>query len=123
MKYSILARRFTLLAYAGLILVIIGWYGVADPAPLPLVALLVPLLFPLPGLIRGKPYTYAWTSFLILIYFIHGVVEAYASPATRLWSSTEILLSVVVYTGAVLYARLRGRELKMSRSSATESRP
>lgn len=107
-----LARSITLWAWAGLVLILIGWYGFSDPAPLLLAALLIPLAFPLRGLIRGKPYTYAWTSLLILIYFIHGSVEAWANPASRGWALLEIALSVVIYTGAVVYARRRGREIR-----------
>lgn len=108
-----LASRTTLGAYVGLVLVLIGWYGITSPSPLALTALLLPLVFPLRGLIQGKPYTYAWTSFLILIYFIHGIVEAWANPATRIWALLEIAFSMGTYTGAVLYARWRGRELKI----------
>ena len=96
MDYTRLARRATLGAYFGLVVVLAGWYGITDPAPLALAALLIPLLFPLRGLVQGKPYTYAWTSFLILIYFIHGIVEAWANPASRSWALLEIVCSVGV---------------------------
>lgn len=107
-----ITRAVTLGGWLALVLVLIGWYGIRDPAPLLLIALLIPLAFPLRGLLLGKPYTYAWTSLLILIYFIHGSVEAWANPASRGWALLEVALSVVIYTGAVVYARRRGRELK-----------
>ena len=110
------SRYLTLVSYIVLIGLLLGWYGFYDPSPIALIALLIPLLFPLRGLLQGNPYTFAWSSFLILIYFIHGVVEAYANPAARLLASFEILFSVTFYSGAVLYARLRGRELKQQRS-------
>lgn len=106
------SRYLTLVSYITLIGLLLGWYGIHDPSPVALIALLLPLLFPLRGLLKGDPYTFAWSSFLILIYFIHGVVEAYANPAVRLLAGFEILCSVAFYSGAVLYARLRGRELK-----------
>ncbi|HEB67690.1 MAG TPA: DUF2069 domain-containing protein, partial [Gammaproteobacteria bacterium] len=56
-------------------------------------------------LIRGRAYTHAWTSFLILFYFIHGVVEAWANADARGLAIAEIVLSVIVYTGAILFAR------------------
>ncbi len=96
-------------ATLGGILVLMGllivWYGIRSPAPVWLAVLLVPLLFPLRGLIRGRAYTHAWTSFLILIYFIHGVVEAWANAADRGLAIAEIVLSAIVYTGAILFAR------------------
>jgi len=106
------SRRLSLLSYLALVVVLLTWYGLVDPAPLVLILLLLPLLFPLKGLLRGSPYTHAWSSFLILLYFIHGVVEAYANPPVRMWALLEVLASVTFYSGAILYARLRGRELK-----------
>ena len=108
------SRYLTLISYIALIGVLLGWYGIQDPSPVALIALLIPLVFPLRGLLKGNPYTYAWSSFLILIYFSHGVVEAYANPAVRLLAEFEILCSVTFYSGAVLYARLRGRELRQN---------
>ncbi len=107
-----LARRLTLFSYIALVAVLLAWYGLLYPAPLILILILLPLLFPLKGLLKGSPYTHAWSSFLILLYFIHGVVEAYANPSVRMWALLEVLFSVTFYTGAVLYARWRGRELK-----------
>jgi uncharacterized membrane protein len=110
------SRYMTLISYIALIGVLLGWYGIHDSSPVVLIALLLPLVFPLRGLLKGNPYTFAWSSFLILIYFIHGVVEAYANPAVRLLAWFEILCSVAFYSGAVLYARLRGRELKQKQA-------
>lgn len=110
------SRYLTLISYFTLIGLLLSWYGFHDSSPIAQIALLLPLLFPLRGLLKGNPYTFAWSSFLILIYFIHGVVEAYANPAVRLLASLEILCSVAFYSGAVLYARLRGRELKQQQS-------
>ena len=116
MNLTCLSRYLTLVSYIVLIGLLLGWYGVHDSRPVALALLLLPLLLPLRGLLKGNPYTFAWSSFLILIYFIHGVVEAYANPAARHLASFEILFSVTFYSGAVLYARLRGRELKQSSS-------
>jgi uncharacterized membrane protein len=110
------SRYLTLFSYIALIGLLLGWYGLHDSSPVALALLLLPLLFPLWGLLKGNPYTFAWSSFLILIYFVHGVVEAYANPTVRHLASLEILFSVAFYSGAVLYARLRGRELKQSSS-------
>jgi len=110
------SRRLTLLSYITLVAVLLTWYGWIDPSPAALALLLLPLSFPLKGILKGNPYTYAWSSFLILLYFIHGVVEAYANPPVRILALLEVLASVAFYSGAVLYARLRGRELKQSPS-------
>ena len=111
-----LSRYLALLSYAGLIVLLIVWYGLLTPSPLLLGVLLLPLLLPLRGLLQGHPYTYAWSSFLILIYFIHGVVEAFANPTARLPASLEIFCSVVFYAGAIFFARWRGRQLSQGSS-------
>ena len=110
------SRHLTLLSYIALVGLILIWYGWIVPSLAALILLLLPLLFPLRGILKGNPYTHAWSSFLILLYFIHGVVEAYANPPVRMWALLEVLFSVTFYTGAVLYARLRGRELKQKPS-------
>ena len=106
----------TLSGYFILIFFLIIWHGFLYPAeksPVMITVMIItPLLFPLTGLLKEKPYTYAWTSFIILIYFIHGVVEAWANDEQRILALIEIYLSVQVYIGAIYFARLRGRELK-----------
>lgn len=103
--------------YFGLLALLVAWLGwISPPRALPIsVALFlmtVPLLFPIRGLLHGRPYTFAWSSFLSLIYFIHGVVEAYSSPEDRYLALLEILLSLAFYSGSMLYARFRGKEIK-----------
>ena len=100
-----LVHAATLGGIVALMGLLILWYGVRAPAPVWLAVMLIPLLFPLRGLIRGRAHTHAWTSFLILFYFIHGVVEAWANADARGLAIAEIVLSVIVYTGAILFAR------------------
>lgn len=110
----------TITGYSGLLILLLSWFAWLSPPevlPRSLVILImtVPLLFPLRGLLYGRPYTFAWTSFLALFYFIHGVSEAYSDPEVRLLALLEILFSVLLYTGAMLFARYRGRELKANK--------
>ncbi len=106
----------TLTGYFALLLLLIVWHGFIFPAnnkPWLIMAFIVtPLLFPMKGLLKENPYTYAWTSFVILLYFMHGVVEAWANEEQRIYAIIEIFLSVQVYIGAIYYARLQGRALK-----------
>ena len=110
------ARLIALVGYFGLLLLLPLWYGLLSPSQLPLglvlAVLLLPLLLPLRGLLQGRPYTYAWASFLSLIYFLHAAVELYSTPQDRYLALLELLLSLAFYTGCVMYARLGGRELK-----------
>jgi uncharacterized membrane protein len=118
------ARFLTLFGCFGLVALLCAWYGWLAPSThfgvgFALVALLLPLAFPLPGLLRGRAYTHAWTAFISLLYFTHGVIEAWASPIVlqRRLAAAEIALSMALFVGTTLYARLRGRELKAQQSS------
>lgn len=112
------ARILALGGYFGLILLLPLWYGWLSPPqpPLPLGLvlgiLMLPLLFPLRGLLQGRPYTYAWASFISLIYLIHASVELYSTLGDRYLALLELLLSFAFYLGCVRYAKLGGRHLK-----------
>ena len=76
----------------------------ADGSALALKAL--PLLLPLFGVLRGKRYTYQWSSMLILAYFTEGVVRAWSErSAGQALALAEIVLSMVFFTAAICYAR------------------
>lgn len=109
-----LARATALCAYLGLFALLMAWFTwLSPPQVLPVALVLVvmvgPLLLPLHGLLRGRPYTHAWASFLALIYFTHGTVEAWAAPAERGLALTEVALSVLFFGAAMMYARCAGR--------------
>lgn len=97
-----------------------GWLAPAAGAPpdLWLIIKSVPLLLPLFGLLHGKPYTYAWASLLVLIYFTEGVVLTYTYRAQPLsfhdtftCAAAETALSAVFILSAPFYARFRASEL------------
>ncbi|MDZ7829621.1 MAG: DUF2069 domain-containing protein [Halofilum sp. (in: g-proteobacteria)] len=104
-----LAGYFVLL---GLLLNWLTWIAPPErfPVSLALILLTVPLLFPLRGLLHGRSYTCAWTSFLALFYFAFGIdaVAAAQDPGWLGW--TAIAASVALFTGCVGYVRTRGRE-------------
>ena len=67
----------------------------------------LPLLLPLFGVLRGKRYTYQWSSMLILAYFTEGVVRAWSEGGTgQALALAEIVLSFAFFTAAIFYARL-----------------
>jgi uncharacterized membrane protein len=66
----------------------------------------LPLAFPLPGILNGKPYTYKWSSMLILAYFAEGVTRAWSDAGvSQMMAFLEIALSVLFFAAAVSYAR------------------
>jgi len=100
----------TLCGYFGTLTLLTAWYSwLAPPVHFPraliLIIMLVPLLFPLRGLLHGRKYTFAWSCFLALLYFIHGVMEAYSSEVTRHLGLIEVLCTSVWFVAAMTYVR------------------
>lgn len=81
---------------------------------------IVPLLLPLRGIVQGKPYTHAWTSFVVLLYFLHAITVLYAEPTQIVYASIELLLAVSMFTGCAVFARLRGQELGIGLKKLSE---
>lgn len=111
-----LARWATLGGYFGLLGLITAWVAfVAPPEHLPrslvLILLLAPLLAPLRGLLHGRPYTHAWSSFLALGYFMLGIWHA-AAPAERGYGLALIAASLGFFVGALTFVRLTARARK-----------
>ena len=78
-----------------------------------LVLKVLPLLLPLPGILRGQRYTYQWASMLILLYFTEGVVRAFSDPGqSRIYASLEIALSAIFYLCAIFFARTTARNTR-----------
>ena len=113
---SATTRYISLSGYAALLVLLIVWHGFLFPDEtrpwIVLGMILVPILLPLPGIIQGKPYTHAWSSYIVLMYFIHGCVEAYANPAQRSLAILEIIITTYLFIGVIFYTRYRSRELK-----------
>ncbi|MGQ0530683.1 MAG: DUF2069 domain-containing protein [Panacagrimonas sp.] len=78
MMLSSLMRRVALAAHALLIVLVLAPKFSALGTLLALI-----LLIPLPGLIRGRTYTYAWASMLVAFYVAGYLAEGYARPETR----------------------------------------
>lgn len=84
-----------------------GWLAPVRPGGSLLVAKALPLLLPLFGILRGKLYTYQWSSMLILLYFTEGAVRAWSDHGlSAALAMIEVFLSVMFYFSAVFYARL-----------------
>jgi uncharacterized membrane protein len=67
--------------------------------------LALPLLLPLPGLWRGKAYTHAWCSMLIVFYVGGLLAEAWANPAGASRAFALALLGAAEFVALVLYVR------------------
>lgn len=79
-----------------------AWPGSAALA----LALLVPLLLPLPGLLRQRRRTYAWATLCVAPYFIYGVTEVVANPAVRFMAGLILFASLALFVALVACLRL-----------------
>ena len=94
-------------ALAGWLVLWPTWLSPPGAMP-PLLAaglLLAPLVLPAPGLLAGRPYTHAWASFLVLIYFAFLLTETLINPAQRPYALIGTLLSLSLFIACVLYPK------------------
>jgi uncharacterized membrane protein len=96
--------------HLGTFAVLLAWYAWLAPSPyfpvaLVLLVLVTPLLLPLRGILHARRYTIAWSCFLALLYFTHGVVGAWNSPITRPLALLEVLTSTLWFLGGIGYIK------------------
>lgn len=71
----------------------------------------VPLCFPLAGMLRNRMYTYRWVSLLVWLYFTEGVVRAASDRGLGRWlASIEIVLCLLLFAACALHVRTRLRK-------------
>ena len=81
----------------------------------------LPLLLPLPGLLRGKRYAYQWSSLLILLYVCEGLVRATTDKGlSQSLGWLETILSILYFVSVLAFCyatrpSLTNPELKRSR--------
>ncbi|GLS90075.1 membrane protein [Psychromonas marina] len=119
--YKLVAR----VGYFSLVLLIPIWHLWLSPPPLGLnpwfitSIWLIPILFPLRGIIKGNPYTFAWCGFLALLYIVHSTVVLYTAyleciRMEILMASLELIFASLFLMGCIYFAKYRGRELGLS---------
>jgi uncharacterized membrane protein len=73
----------------------------------------LPLLLPLPGLLRNRMYTYRWVSLLVWLYFTEGVVRAASDRGTSAWlAGLQVLLCLLLFAACAAHVRWRLRSAK-----------
>ena len=82
------------------------WLAPLKPGGTLLALKALPLALPLSGILKGKRYTYQWSSMLILAYFAEGTTRAWSDKGlSQTLAFGEIGLSVLFFAAAVIYAR------------------
>lgn len=113
-------QRLAQCGYFGLLILIPTWHLYLSPPTLDinpwLVMLiwLIPLLFPLKGIVQGNPYTYAWSGFIALIYVMHACVIIMSDEQERWLAVVELLLASLFLAGNIYFAKYKGQELGLS---------
>lgn len=64
-------------------------------------AAVIPLLLPLKGLLLGSLRSMTWAGYLVMLYLIIGITEAWSNPPQRIPALTQAVL-VVIFVGSVL---------------------
>ncbi|MBQ4809998.1 hypothetical protein A7985_05935 [Pseudoalteromonas luteoviolacea] len=108
--------KLALFGYIGLLILMPVWLFLISPREghsigFMFVVYILPLLLPLKGIIKDKPYTFAWANFIVLIYFIHGFTLLWIATDELVWVILELLFSTCMFIGCTYYARHRGQEL------------
>ena len=113
LKQITLFGYFSLLFYMPFWLIIVS-DNTALSVPLTLAFFTLPLLFPMKGLVQGNPYTYAWSNFIVMIYFLHSLTTLWVSADEKLWAVGELILATTMFIAGSYYAKYRGQELGLS---------
>jgi len=112
-------KKIALFGYFSLLFFMPLWLLVLSPSAslstsTTLVLFVLPLLFPLKGLLQGNPYTYAWANFIVLIYFLHSLTTLWVLPSDIIWATLELIFATLMFLGCSYYAKYRGQELGLS---------
>lgn len=114
MDQKTLGRRLVLVSAPGLIGVLSAWFfgfsdisqkgGLAFYTGLWL-ALVLPLVIALPGLLRQKIYTHQWVTMLVLLHFTHGIMEIWGSESGLIPALLEVTLSASLFVGCIFWLK------------------
>ena len=82
------------------------WLAPLRPGGSLLALKILPLLAPLFGILRGRVYTYQWTSMLILAYFAEGAVRAWSDHGlSAQLALAETALALTCFVASIVYVR------------------
>jgi len=114
-------RILSLISFFGLMVSLLIWILIAEhsenfPVAAWLIIGVIPLVFPMRGILYGKTYTHAWASFLMLFYIAHGIGELYSRDAIIWYPLSEVIFSSIFFITSNLYVRALA---KLRRNSQT----
>lgn len=119
-------RLLALISYSALLFWVVIWHFFLAPGDqyselFLFLFWVLPLLFPLAGIVKGKPYTHAWANFIVMIYLLHSLTAIYTETDEWLFALIELILATSMFIGCSYYAKFRGRELGLGLKKLSES--
>lgn len=99
------ARSLSIALWVALCASLLAWALAGYPWPLCALAVL-PLLTPLPGLMRGRRRTFAWASLFTVPYLAFAIMELLANRGARVVGGATLLLVFAWFCSLVLFLRL-----------------
>lgn len=84
------------------------WLAPLRPGGSLLALKVLPLCFPLAGLLKNRMYTYRWLSLMVWLYFTEGAVRAWSDkPPGNYLAMAEVVLCLLLFTACALHVRIR----------------
>ncbi|XOV78219.1 MAG: DUF2069 domain-containing protein [Aestuariibacter sp.] len=119
-------RLLALFSYTGLLVWVITWHFLLSANQqysnvFLFLFWVLPLLFPMVGMFKGKPYTHAWANFIVMIYLLHSLTAIYTETDEWWYALIELVLATSMFIGCSYYAKFRGRELGLGLKKLSES--
>lgn len=95
------------------------WLAPVRPGGSLLALKALPLVLPLPGLLKRRMYTYRWLSLMIWLYCTEGLVRATSDTApSSYYAWAEVMLCILLFTACTLHIRLRLKAAKTMQQQA-----
>ena len=95
------------------------WLAPVRPGGSLLALKALPLVLPLPRLLKRRMYTYRWLSLMIWLYCTEGLVRATSDTApSSYYAWAEVVLCILLFTACTLHIRLRLKAAKTMQQQA-----
>ncbi len=95
------------------------WLAPVRPGGSLLALKVLPLCFPLAGILKNRMYTYRWVSLMVWLYFAEGVTRAWSDrPPGNLLALVEVLLCLMLFVACALHVRIRLKNAKTLAAAA-----
>ena len=103
------ARAVAIASLLALIVLGLAWeLWLAPTGDRTLAIKVLPLLLPLPGLIRNRLYTFRWVTLMVWLYFIEGIVRAAGDRGIAAGlACLEVVLCLVLFSACAVHVRGR----------------